>query len=87
MSELYLWHMHSLMSVFHGRIQVVERENNSVAEVQENLELVRKVLVERKYKNFMSLTVKRLLVEKEKRDMKMNVTIFFLKLQTSTSDP
>ena len=47
-SELYLWHMHSLMSVFYGRIQVVERENNSVTEVLENLELVRKVLVERK---------------------------------------
>ena len=31
-SELYLWHMHSLMSVFHGHIQVVKRENNSVAE-------------------------------------------------------
>ena len=29
--------MHSSMSVFHGRIQVVERENNSVAEVLENL--------------------------------------------------
>ena len=43
---------------------MVERENNSVAEVLENLELVRKVLVERKNENFMSLTVKRLLVEK-----------------------
>ena len=57
-SELYLWHIHSLMSVFHGRIQMVERENNSVAEVLENLELVHKVLVERKSENFMSLTVK-----------------------------
>ena len=37
MSKLYLWHMHSLMSVFHGRIQVVESENNSVAEVLKNL--------------------------------------------------
>ena len=54
MSELYLWHMHSLMSVFHGRIQVVERENNSVAEVLENLELVNKVLVERRKKTLCS---------------------------------
>ena len=54
MSELYLWHAHSLMSVFHGRIQAVERENNSVAEVLENLELVLKVLVERKNESFMS---------------------------------
>ena len=52
------------MSMCHGRIQVIERANNSVAEVLENLELVRKVLVERKNKNFMSLTLKRLLVEK-----------------------
>ena len=64
MSELNLWHMHSLLSVFHGCIQVVERENNSIAEVLENLELVHKVLVERKNENFMFLTVKRLLVEK-----------------------
>ena len=46
------------------RIQVVKRENNSVAEVLENLELVHKVLAERKGENVMSLTVKRLLVEK-----------------------
>ena len=66
MSKLYLWHMHSVMSMFHGRIQVVERANNSVAEVLEKLELVHKVLVERKNENFMSLTVKRLIVEKRK---------------------
>ena len=52
------------MFMFHGRIQVVERENNSVAEVLENFKLVHKVLVERRNENFMSLTVKRLLVEK-----------------------
>ena len=74
--------MHLLMSVFHGRIQMVERKNNSVAKVLENLEVVHKVLVERKNENFMFLTVKRLLVKKEKRNMKMNVTIFFPKLQT-----
>ena len=56
--------MHPLMPVFHGRIQVVEGENNSFAELLENLELVHKVLVERKIENFMSLTVKRLLFEK-----------------------
>ena len=53
--------MHSLMTVC---IQVVERENNSVTEVLENLELVHKVLVESKNEKFMSLTVKRLLLEK-----------------------
>ena len=67
MSELYFWHMHSLMFVFHGRIQVVERENNSFAEVLKSLELVHKVLVERKNENLMSLTVKRLLVVKREK--------------------
>ena len=79
MSELYLWHLHSLMSVFYGRIQVVERENNSVAKVLENLELVHKVLVERKNENFMSLTVKRLLVGKREKG-------YGDKLQTSMRD-
>ena len=64
MSELHLWHMHALMSGFHGRIQVVERENNSVEKVPENSELVHTVLMEKKNENIMSLTVKRLLVEK-----------------------
>ena len=54
------------MSVFHGHIQEIERENNSVAEVLENLELVHKVLVKRKNENFMSLTVKKLLVDNRK---------------------
>ena len=40
---LVLW-MYS-MFVFHGPIQVVERERNSIAEVLENLELVDMVLV------------------------------------------
>ena len=44
------------------------RENHSVVEVLENLELVHKVLVERKNENFTSLTVKRLLVEKRKEE-------------------
>ena len=58
--------MHSLMPVFYGRIHGIQvlRENNFVAEVLENLELVHKVLVERKNKNFMSLIVKKLLIEK-----------------------
>ena len=57
--------MYSLMSVFHGCIQVVKRESNFNAEVLENLDLVHLVLVERKNEKFKSLTVKRLLVEKK----------------------
>ena len=65
---------------------MVERENNSVAEVLKNLELVHKMLMEKKKENFIFLTVKRPLVKKENRDMKMNVTIFSPKLQTSMRD-
>ena len=66
--------------------QVFERENNSVAEVLENLELVHRVLVERKNKNFMSLTVKRLLVEKREVGYEDECNNFFPKLQTSMRD-
>ena len=69
--------MHSLMSVFHGHIQVVKRENNSVAEVLKNLELVHRVLVERKNENFMSLAVKRLLVEKREEEYEGESNNFF----------
>ena len=72
--------MQSLMSVFNGRIQVVERENNSVAEVLENLELVHKVFVERKNENFMSLTVKRLLVEKREEGYEDECNNFLSKI-------
>ena len=58
MCELYLWHKHTLMCMFYKRIQVIEGANNSVAEVLENLELVHKVLLERKNENFMPFTVK-----------------------------
>ena len=73
------------MSVFHGRIQVVERESNSVAEVLKNLELVHKMLVERKNENFMPLTVKRLLVEKREEGYEDECNNF-PKLLTSMRD-
>ena len=80
MSELYIWHMRSLMSVFHKRIQVVERENNFVAEAKENLELVHKVLVKRKNENFTSLTVKRLLVEEREEGYEDECNNFLLEV-------
>ena len=69
--------MHSQMSLFHVRIPVVERENNSVAKVLENLELVHKVLVERKIENFMSLTVKRFLIQKREEEYEDECNNFF----------
>lgn len=64
MSEIYLWHMHSLMAVFHTHIQTIEKESNSVVEVLRNLESVCKVLAERKNQHFMSLKVKGLIAQK-----------------------
>jgi len=48
MSEIYLWHLHSLMPVFHTHIQTVERASNSVVEVLISLESIHKILEERK---------------------------------------
>ncbi|CAM4571952.1 unnamed protein product [Leuciscus chuanchicus] len=65
-SEIYLWHMHSLMSVFHEHIEDMEKENNSVVEVSNILHSVHNVLQERKENNFMSIKVKELLAQKRK---------------------
>ena len=68
-SEIYLWHIHSLMSVFHLHIQEVERENNSVVEVLKSLNSVHSLLLERKAHNFMSLKVKGLLAQKRREGL------------------
>ncbi|KAJ4938877.1 hypothetical protein JOQ06_028343 [Pogonophryne albipinna] len=34
-SEIYLWHMHSLMSAFHTHIQHMEKEKNSIMELRD----------------------------------------------------
>lgn len=65
-SEIYLWHMHSLMSVFHSRIQEMEMEDNSIVEVRSILHAVHTMLEERKANNFMSIKVKGLLAKKRK---------------------
>ena len=65
-SEIYLWHLHSLMSVFQSNIQEIERENNSVVEVLKCLNTVHTILLERESNKFMSLKVKGLLAQKHK---------------------
>ncbi len=54
-SEIYLWHMHSLVSVFHTFIQQMEKENNSIMEVKKILSSIHNILLERKSNNLMSL--------------------------------
>uniref|UniRef100_A0AAR2KN72 HAT C-terminal dimerisation domain-containing protein n=1 Tax=Pygocentrus nattereri TaxID=42514 RepID=A0AAR2KN72_PYGNA len=69
LSEIYLWHMHSLMSVFHNHIQEMERENNSIIEVKKILSTIHNILIERKNNNFMSLKVKGLLAENSREGL------------------
>jgi hAT family C-terminal dimerisation region len=63
LSELYLWHMHSLMSVFQSHIKIIERENNSLLEVMICLKSVQSVLRCRAQAGFMPLEVKELLAK------------------------
>ncbi|KAL7841698.1 hypothetical protein SRHO_G00253890 [Serrasalmus rhombeus] len=65
-SEIYLWQMHSLMSVFQSNIQEMEREDNSVVEAKRILNKVQNLLHERKMNNFMPLKVKSMLAQKQK---------------------
>lgn len=63
-SEISLWFVHSLMSVFHCHIASIEREGNSLAEVMGHLESVMKVLRQRKEHAFLPIKVKQLLLSK-----------------------
>jgi len=63
LSELYLWHMHSLMSVFQSHIEKIERENNSLLEVMKCLKSVQSVLRCRAHAGLMPLKVKELLAK------------------------
>ena len=61
LSEIYLWHLHSLMNVFHSHIGEIERENNSLLEVMNCLKSIQSVVNCHAQDNFMSLKVKELL--------------------------
>ncbi|KAM3824636.1 uncharacterized protein M6D78_016129 isoform 1-T5 [Vipera latastei] len=75
-SELYLWHMHSLMNAFHLHIEEMERENNSVVEVMRTLDSVHTILLDRRAQNFMSLTVKGMLADKCKEGLEAECDAF-----------
>ena len=63
---LYLWHMHSLLSVFHTHIQEMEKEDNSILELKRILNSTNTILLDHKSNNFMSLKVKGLLAQKRR---------------------
>ncbi|KAK9391302.1 hypothetical protein NXF25_018632 [Crotalus adamanteus] len=75
-SELYLWHMHSLMNAFHLHIEEMERENNSIVEVMRTLDSVHTILLDRRAQNFMSLTVKGMLADKCKEGLEAECDAF-----------
>src|SRR6218665_253268 len=63
LSELYLWHLHSVMSMFQSHIGEIERENNSLLEVINCLKSVQSVLRCRAEAGFMPFKVKELLAK------------------------
>ncbi|XP_032991851.1 uncharacterized protein LOC117038958 [Lacerta agilis] len=69
LSEAYLLHLQSLMSMFHSYVLELERENNSVVEVLQVLLCVQNMLAERRSNSFLSLKVKSLLKEKRKEGL------------------
>jgi len=58
LNESYLWFIHSLMYVFHSKIEIMEKENNSIWEISSILLSVENALHERKQQEFLPLKVK-----------------------------
>ena len=52
MNEIYLWHLHSPMSVFHTDIQAVERACNSIDKMLTSLKSIHKIFEEKKKLKF-----------------------------------
>ncbi|XP_026821678.1 uncharacterized protein LOC113560102 [Rhopalosiphum maidis] len=55
LNESYLWFIHSLMYVFHSKIEIMEKENNSIWEISSILLSVENALHERKQQEFLPL--------------------------------
>ena len=61
LSELYLWHLHSLVCIFHENVEKVERSKASIVEVMQCLTSVTDVLENRRHQKFVPLKVKSML--------------------------
>ncbi|XP_066492309.1 uncharacterized protein [Tiliqua scincoides] len=61
LSKAYLWHIHSLMSVFHDNIKDIQKERNSVVEIMNTIENVSSLLENRMESSFISLRTKEVL--------------------------
>lgn len=60
-SEIYLWFIHSLMYIFHKKMELIEAEKNSIIEVTYILDTIMNILQERYDAKFIPLKVKELL--------------------------
>ena len=60
-TELYLWHLHSLVCIFHETVAKIERSKNSVIEILECLISVGNILKNRKSQQFVSIKVRSML--------------------------
>lgn len=62
-SELYLWFIHSNMSLFHAKIASIERENNSIVEVITLIHSLKEALKNRVDEIFIPFKVQQLLLK------------------------
>lgn len=56
-SEIYLWHIHSLMPLFQSKIQAIEKEDVTIVEINCILNATLNTIKSRKDEHFKSLTV------------------------------
>ncbi|XP_066486947.1 MAX gene-associated protein isoform X3 [Tiliqua scincoides] len=61
LSKAYLWHLHSLMSVFHDSIKDIQKERNSIVDIMNILENVSSQLENRLECSFISIETKEVL--------------------------
>lgn len=59
LSKAYLWHLHSLMSVFHENIKEIQKEKNTIIDIMNIIENVSSLLENRLQCSFLSLKNKR----------------------------
>ena len=60
-TELYLWHLHSVVCIFHETVAKIDRSKNSVIEILECLSSVGNIVKKRQSQQFVSIKVKSML--------------------------
>lgn len=76
LSEAYLWHLHSLMTIFHSKILEIEKEESSVLEIVNALQNVRSMLQKRFEGSFMSRKVKEIIENVRKQGFDKEADVF-----------